>query len=356
MKTGKSIVELATEIARQQAAKADYIAPTARLQMDEKGRLQLGSDPFEVNNLPHQQIAEYTGIPKAYYDQMRETKPALLAENVNQWLADKNEQRMIRTLDGKVRAFLSDRYRTIENSDLAECVLPVLAERNLSIVSCEITDRRLYIKAFDKGIEAEIRRMGTDPAHTFLTDVVFGAICISNSEVGFGALNVAAGLYTGGCTNFAAFNDSRMRKYHVGGKALDSESIQELLSDETKKLTDAALWAQTRDVVASAFDRIHFDKLVARVAETVNHKIVSNDIVKVVDVAGEQFGFNKGERGSVLRHLIEGGDLSQYGLFNAVTRAAQDLPEYERASEFERVGGRIIQLAANDWNRIAVAA
>jgi len=34
----------------------------------------------------------------------------------------------------------------------------------------------------------------------------------------------------------------------------------------------------------------------------------------------------------LLRHLIEGGDLSQYGLINAVTRTAEDAKFYDRAS------------------------
>ena len=33
---------------------------------------------------------------------------------------------MVRTLDGKARAFLSDRYHRIDNEQIAEAVLPVL--------------------------------------------------------------------------------------------------------------------------------------------------------------------------------------------------------------------------------------
>lgn len=377
MKTGKTLVELAMEIERQRAAREDFIAPTSKMGMivrEEGPVLALGDDLrttlegtmgtnvvpmrgkfFGMNQIAHGQLAEYTGVPKQYYDRMAQVAPQLLADNVNHWLAKAGEKRMVRTLDGKVRAVLSDRYRPLENADLAEAVLPVLMEQELMIVSCEITERRLYIKAFDKRIEREIGIKGTDPAHTFLKDVVFPAITISNSEVGFGALSIAAGLYTGGCTNFAAFSDSRMRKYHVGGKALDSENVYELLSDKTKQLTDAAIWSQTRDVVKSAFEIARFEELVGRVQQTAVQPI-EGDVVKVVEKTGERFGMNKGERESVLKHLINGGDLSRYGLFNAVTRAAEDLSDYERATDFERAGGKIIELPRSEWEQLAKAA
>ena len=35
---------------------------------------------------------------------------------------------MVRTLDGQVRAVLSDRYRRLDNYDLAENVLPILQQ------------------------------------------------------------------------------------------------------------------------------------------------------------------------------------------------------------------------------------
>lgn len=384
-KQGKSLQELAAEIERRNASKQDFVAPTARMGIaisENQPLLVLGDGNFprstldgpigtnvvpmkkesaySLNGLAHGQLAEYVGMPKPYYDRCLREQPALLAENVNSWLQqfsrDKKESRLVRTLDGNVRAILSDRYRPLENFDLAQAVLPVLAEQELFIVSCEITERRLYIKAFDKRIEREINVKGTDPAHTFLKDVVFPSITISNSEVGCGALSIAAGLYTGGCTNFASFSDSRMRKYHTGGRLVDAgEQVYALLSDKTRALTDAAVWAQTRDVVRSAFEIARFEELVGRVSATAEQKI-EGDPVKAVEVAAVQFGFTKAEGTSILKHLIEGGTLSRYGMFNAITRTAEDVADYDRATEFENAGGKLIELPKHDWERIARAA
>lgn len=380
MKTGKTLQQLATEIQRQMDAKKDYIAPVAQMELvsvpDVPGvSLVLGAKPsvatdvipldrrqgYSIGGVAHAQLAESVGIPKAYYDRCLEQAPALLAGDVNHWLrrqvadAKAPPKRLVRTLDDNVRAILSDRYRPLDNFALCEAVLPVIAEQELFITSMEITERRLYIKAFDKRIEREIRVKGTDAAHTFMNDVIFPAICISNSEVGYGSLSVAAGVYTGGCTNFAMFADSRMKKYHLGGKALDSEEIYALLSDETKAVSDKAIWMQTRDVVRSAFEIARFEERVARVQETTEQKI-EGEVVRVVELVGQQFSFSKEERGSVLKHLIEGGQLSRYGLFNAITRTAEDLPDYDRATEFERAGGELIELPRNQWEKLAKAA
>lgn len=66
-----------------------------------------------VTDHAHGQIAQRLDIPAKYYNRMRSEAPALLAANVNNWFQEQPERRMIRTLDGKARAFLSDRYRRV---------------------------------------------------------------------------------------------------------------------------------------------------------------------------------------------------------------------------------------------------
>ncbi len=56
-----------------------------------------------------------------------------------------------------------------------------------------------------------------------------------------------------------------------------------------------------------------------------------------------------------MRHLIEGGDLSAYGLVNAVTHYSQDVEDYDRATEFEALGGRLIELTAGEWKSVVEA-
>ena len=67
-------------------------------------------------------------------------------------------------------------------------------------------------------------------------------------------------------------------------------------------------------------------------------------------------GLSDQERGGVLSHLIQGADLTAYGLLNALTRTSQDIDDYERATEFERMGGKVLELNQSQWRELAQAA
>lgn len=360
MKAGLSIIELAREIERRAEAKRDFIAPAPQMKVEVDAeanapRIVLdGQRPMAINQVAHGQLAEYAGIPMPYYRRMLEQEPSLLATNVNRWLQDAGkaqERRMVRTLDGNVRAVLSDKYRPLENEQLAEAILPVLMNMNLMILSSQITETRLYIKAVDRNIEKDVptgRKIG-DGSHCFF-DTLSPGITISNSEVGYGALSIETCVYTKMCTNMATFGAS-LRKYHTGGRAELSDGVYQLLTDQTKRLTDAAVWAQTRDLVAAAFDRAKFDALTDKIQAAAEDRIEA-DVVKVVEVVGQKYGLNQGERKGVLATLIEGGDLSRYGLHGAMTRYSQDVEDYDRATEFEKLGGKIIELPKNQWEEV----
>jgi hypothetical protein len=362
-KLGRSLQDLAKEIERRADVKRDLIAPVGKLSMEvvdsapviavHNGKI----DTFPINSIAGGQIAEYTGIPKQYFDRMAQDAPALLASNVNRWFADKkDERRMVRLLDAKNRAFLSDKYRSLENEDMADAILPVLLDLNLLLLSCEITDRRLYIKAVDISMERDIptgKFMG-DGGHTIF-DTVSPGIVVSNSETGQGRLSVETCIYTRACTNLALFGAS-FKKHHLGGKAEMSEDVYALLTDDTKKATDAAVWKQVRDVVRGAFEAARFEASIKKLTNATEARIEPTAVVEVVERVGRKFSLNEGERKGVLARLIEGGDLTLYGLHSAVTRHSADVEDYDRATEFERLGGEIIDLPASSVRELLTVA
>lgn len=146
MKSGLTIVEMAQQIERQSKLKQDYLLDTRRLQVEPFGsQLYLHTfddhddplvEPLEINQIAHRQIGTHLKIPAAYYDRMLSDYPELLAENVNSWFQREPTQRMVRTLDGTVRAFLSNRYRRIDNLDIAEIVLPVIQQIYNDATAC----------------------------------------------------------------------------------------------------------------------------------------------------------------------------------------------------------------------------
>ena len=351
MKNGKSIVELATEIQRRAEAKADFIADTRELTLTgfdgQTPKLQVNDcGEFTINNTCHRQIGERTNIPAKYYDRMRSESTPLLAMNVNHWFRNNPERRMIRTLDGNARALLSDRYQRIDNEHVAEAVLPVLSDiPGIKIESCEITERKLYIKAVNERTEGEVKK----------GDLVQAGVCITNSEIGMGALGVQKLVYRLVCLNGMIVPDSQYRRNHVGARADTSEDVYQMLSDEALKADDHAILLKVRDVVKASLDEALFSQTVEKMrAATEGQQL--DDPVKGIERLAIKVGLLESEKTSVLTHLIKGGDLSRYGALNAITRAAQDVESYDRSTEMELIGGNILELNRSEWEAIAIAA
>lgn len=254
MKTGRNLQEVLVELDRQNKAKQDFIAPAQGMRLREDGHT------FELNHLTidrqmtfgttvlfHRQVASALGIPAKYYDLMQSQKPELLAENVNAWFADRTSSYMVRSMDygsGQVaRALLSERYRRIDNMEIATSVLPLFAGNDqYEVMSCEVTENRLYLKVVNHRLEMEVRK----------DDIVQAGVMISNSEVGLGAVSIQPLVYRLVCTNGMVVNDMGERRHHVGRQAKAVEDSFTLYSDETMEAEDKAFLLKLRDTTMAA--------------------------------------------------------------------------------------------------------
>ena len=359
MKTGKSLQEMAVELERQAKSKRDFIAPTTQLEVLE-GDVHNGTDPkaqmrqgqlringqgaFDIGAIGHEQIQGYTKIPRDYYDRMLTQAPGLLARNVNTWFRREPNKRMVRTLDGRVRAFPTDKYRPLDNIDLANVGFETLTKMGVRVESSELTERRMYIKAVTDRLTLEVKK----------GDVVQAGIVISNSEVACGSVKVEPLVFRLVCMNGAIANDHALRKYHVGRGHGGGDSAEEFFKDETRRADDRAFWLKVRDVIEGSFKKDVFERIVARMRETTEREI-NGSIEGAVEVVSDRFGLKEGERNGVLKWLVKGGDLTQWGLLNAITRTSQEVDDYDRATDMERFGGEVLELPKQDWELIANA-
>lgn len=353
MKYGRSLVNLAQELERQLATKQDMIVPSPmmRCHTDDLGNCRLaieennGVGKYDIAHLARRQLAEKLKIPFAYFERMRTEQPDLLDRNVNTWLQTDRERRMIRTLDGRVRAVLSDRYRRLDNYDLAENVLPILQRLpDVRFESVELTETKMYIKVVTPRIAVEMA-----PG-----DVVQAGLVIMNSEVGHGTLSVQPLIYRLVCSNGLIASDRGLRKTHVGRILQSDEEAITVFRDDTLAADDKAFFLKVRDVVEAAVSEASFRQLAQKLQQTIGIKL-TGDPVKSVEVLANRYALNEVERAGVLRHLIVEGDLSGYGLVNAVTHYSQEVEDYDRATEFEALGGKLIELPAREWKDIAQA-
>jgi hypothetical protein len=382
MKTGKTLVELAKELERIENAKRDFIVDTREMFLEDDMKLSIGklnrtefyvsddtttevkessldlSMPIERHAM--RQVGARLEIPAKYVDRLAEKHPDMLAWNVNELFQREPERRMVRTLDGRVRAFMSDSYRIMDNYDLAQHVLPMFLQSEGEVVlkSCDITPQKMYLKAVLPKFEAEIPPppgvvMGQ--GHNIFVDKVQGAICLSNSEIGMGGLMVEPGNFTARCTNLAVFSNYSYKKYHIGAKHQGDEDMWEIYSDATKSLSDQAIWSKVKDVVTATLTGKMFEKIVRKLSEARGGTQIIN-VARAIEVLEKKTAINEKEANGILQELVKGGDLTRYGLSNAITAHSAAVESYDRASELEQLGGEIIELNPSQWKEISLAA
>lgn len=351
MKQGRTLEALLDEVERQGQSKRDFIVDSPALRMvpmapegSEVGLHLRDTAAFGIRPFAHGQIAENLGIPQVYYNRMLTEDPELLAMNANRWFEKAPQRRMVRTLDGATRAYLSDRYRPLDNIDLAQAVIPQLLERkDLRIESCEVTETRLYIKAVTE--RARVVKVG---------DEVQQGVVISNSEIGAGALAIQNLIWRLVCSNGAIMGDA-IRKAHVGKKVdFELEQMVASYTDRTRALDDAALWSKVRDAVDFVLSGENFDRNVSLLEDATEKKLEQPQ--HVIEVIGKRNGLSEGLRQRILGNLIDEGDRSVWGLANSITRASQDCEDYDEATALERLGGEVITLGDAEWRRIAAEA
>ena len=351
MKQGMTIQQAAAEIMRQSQAKADYLVNTENLHMETCDgvptlRLLDGEiDRIEpLDNLPtaHRQMGDYLGIPRKYYDRMLQENIGLLAHNVNTWLHRGPEQRMIRTIDGRARAFLSNRYRRIDNIDIAQMTLPIIQEIPDAIYeSCNLSDDYMFIKVVNPKLTAEV----------VPGDIVQAGVVISNSETGQGAVCVQPLIYRLVCSNGMTVDEARTRRNHIGRVSSADENLL-IYSKETLEADDKAFTMKVQDTVRAAVDEAWFARIVDTLRDSTDKKLNTADIPSVVKLASSSFGITEAESNGVFQHLIQDADYTLYGLANAVTRYSQDVESYDRASKLEEIGYQIVTMSPELFRRI----
>ena len=339
------LMDLAEELERQRESRMDVIVPSTEifaqptvddvnlnfLVPTEDGNKM---DVMPLSDWAHSQVAGKLDIPLKYYKRMRTQAPDLLARNINEWMPTpnkelisnpKNRKLLLRTLDGEVRAVLSDRYKILDNHDLLLKSLEEFREVGAELHRADLTTNHMYIKATVPHTVAEIRK----------GDTVVPGVIIQNSEVGAGAFKVMPFMLRQICSN-GMIGESSITKIHLGRKQ-DEGIIQ--FSAETQIAENATLWLQVRDIIRGTFDPVTFKKWVNQIR--VGTEVEIESPVYAVDNVIETFGIDEALKDDLLNHFSREGDMTQWGLANAVTRTGRDMEDPEKVIEMEIIGGQV---------------
>jgi len=351
---GRTISEIAKELHHIKENSVDLIAHPGNLEMTSSSTLVIHGSKKPMTVEPtrhaHGQLGTFLDIPKAYYDRMLTEQPGLLKDNVNTWLKSQapDNRRMLRTTSGKLRAFLSNAYARRDSYDLMNVLYPIIQNNKMQVVSAELTETRLYIKATHPNMKGLVKR----------GDEVIGGVVISTSDVGAGSLRVEPYSVRLLCTN-GMVSETALRQRHVG-KRQGEESLMEILSDEAIEADDNAFFLKARDVLINAIKPDSFQRLVDRYTEASERLIKTPNLTHVVELAAKRVGLHhKWMKEDIVKQLLtgnEGAGLTQWGLANSFTALAKgEKVDYDTAVELERAGGAIVNLNDSDWKALAGA-
>lgn len=375
------VEDLAARLADDVRTKADYIVDTRELQVHtSEGSMQMAVRPLDANGQPgttvmewpvgdfaHGQLAERLDVPVKYYRRLLGAHPDLLDINVNTLLDREPNRRMLRTLRGEVRAFLSDRYRRRDNWDLVDAVLPLLYGDprtdsppeipGAQLVACNLSDSKLLMKWEFTNLEYVVPRPPSDGSHTIYApdkaDIIHAGILIQNSEVGAGALHVAPYTVRLLCSNGMTHTAYGQRQYHVGKQVREADDLAyTIYSDDTLRADDKAFWLKVQDVVRAASGDVVFKQIVDRYSELAGLPRLERP-VEAMRALGKTHGLSIDDQNGILGHLVQWGDSTPWGVVNAITRYAQDVDDYERAHELECLGGALTEAPLHTWTQLA---
>jgi len=370
MHNGMTLQDMLTEVVRHNSTKQDYIAKTdehlAMVNMPNAGyendlSLVLSRpesselERFGITENFHRQVSARLQIPSKYYFRLMKDHRDLLLNNVNELFNREPELRMVRTLDGQARAFLSRQYRRVDNQEILESTLPVIQSGfDTTILNTFVDDNRMKFKCLFNGKDHEIN-LGETPRSRGKDEIVHTGFEMGNCETGGGSFYLRGFTFTDYCTNgcvFGAEEIASFKQIHVGSKLGITEGM--LLSNETMKKEDELIISAAKDVLTSLASP-KFTEQVGNKLRAMRQGQTVKDPHAAVEVITKELRLSEKQSRGVLESFIRDQDYSQWGMLNAVTEQANKEDDYLQASHIEELGNNIINLPANRWSGIANA-
>lgn len=362
--------ELVTELQRRLESRVDVVADSRHMAVEVRdGRFYLlakrgtpltewmDADGMVVQPHAIGQVLERCDVPVPvkFGTRLAAEHPDLAANLVTDLLHASGTTRLVRMMDGQVRAFLSNRYRCLDNYDLAAHALRVARDNGGEVIEAHLTPTAMRIKmvrrdlwesletfqraqkAGEAGNHAWFRRVGWHGADggdlPGGSDSVSPLIQISNSETGNGGCTVGLGVFSGACCNGCIIS-REMRAVHLGGE-LDAGLMQE----DTRQADAQAIYLKARDVMSVAFKEEGFRRLLAPLQKAASTPIANPrpalDAVVAAGLLTEQ------QRDDVFAHFIRDYKPTVWGLASAISRFAQDTDDAQLAADLEAAAGEV---------------
>lgn len=392
----RNIAALTGRVRAIKAAKVDAVADTRALKAiaiasgDNHPAQVLLATPqgmnIQIGPVAHDQFAQVLKIDKRYYDRMTTEAAPLLAQNLNWWLQQTPSEKLLRMLkpDGldaadaaimastgaalRLRGVLGKGYRTIDDSDLVDSILPTLIERGATLQEFSIDERRMHAAFYTEyqdvqsirqryadqagvtmaemdRVHGHVRVNGKDIA--FVNETIASGVVIRHSEVGFASLGASFVQKVLKCLN-RMVEESSIAIRHVGGKNGSADDDVRFVSDATQMLDNAALLSRVQDTVNQQFLPAKIVERATRllVAKTEEIKRPEAPLFEFVGNVGLNLGLTQGEtellKEETGKAVVEEGGEVKFAFIQGITAVARQMTDYDRRLEVERTGFQLL--------------
>jgi hypothetical protein len=312
----------------------------------------------------------------------------LAVENLNHWLAKADDVRLLRLLNpitaadrerlGRagaamtLRAVLGPTYMPVDNAGLLNFVLPVAAERGMTVAEYHLDEKKFMVRWLAAGsvnvnevIQRVLARNPQQGAHACnLNEFISFGASLYNSETGHGSYGVDSLVRFLICINTAERTERRGR--HVGGR---QEGEEDYLQDDTRRLDNAAIYMKVRDALLAATSDARQEDLALKMAEANNTPIALPPQVPVFDFienVGQRFELTGAEvevlkEETVKEQARQGGRLTTWAVSQGITALARRGGEtgemaFDRKLDLEKLGWDLLEDGAAKLANLAGVA
>lgn len=351
----------------KETRKNDFACPRNKLSLRWRSRLDTpledwvgysveldgGNDGYEFPANDHfinQLVKKWTGMT-GYSRMLRDTgQQDLLVHNVNEQLVRSEGTALIRTVEkgsvNRARAILSDKYKIVDDRDVFDVALPIIEEN-------KDTFRTLGGRSTDTNTSAKF--ITREPVASIGKRNMYAGFQLSNSEVGLGSASFKAIFFDSFCENGCTFGNIELFQasfVHRGAKL--QTQFGPVFGDEFKLAETAAIRSAIAEATRKALDT-KYHAQIADIIQRGHDRVVTGDVVTVLDEVGKRVGLTETEREQAKIHM-DGGEAHAYGIQAAITRLAQDSSSYNRRNELETAGGKVLEFSDSAWNAVASLA
>lgn len=219
-------------------------------------------EPEKIHRNALGQMAERVSLPMAYIKTLEGNGSwglDLLAENLGTLYGHHKSRALMRTVNGEVRGFLSDKYRRLDSAPFIESFVKACGEVNALPYQGYTSDTKVSIQAIIPKVYEPVKN-----------EYMAYGVTFENSDFGNGAMQVQFFILRLQCLN-GMIGESNMRHVHLGKRLEEMD-----FSKKTQDLNVRTILSAMQDVVRGQLAPERIDLMQSYIVKSSQEKLTDD--------------------------------------------------------------------------------